>query len=325
MGTCNSAPKAESTSAPAKDELMTTDEDIYSKNNIGDILGSGAFADVHKGTDKESAREYAIKVIKKKQMADEGSTTQDDVRREISIATSLNHPNIVVTSKGFETQEHFYIFMDPVIGGDLFDLVRKASYSNPSSWMNESLCRRLFGQLLEAFKYLHSLGIMHGDMKPENVLLSEKPPQRVAEPVPDTMMIKICDFGFAMKIGNTAKKMLSASGEKRVFGTPNYCAPEVLNGEKVGLPSDVWSLGILLYLLLSGELPVDANEKTMEKDLRILKKGNFPMDGEAAADTWEPISADGKAMVNALTVVDQKKRITVPAAQEHAWISMGKL
>ena len=95
---------------------------------------------------------YAVKVIKKKQMEAEGSTKEEDVRREIRIATSLTHPNIVVTTKGYETPEHFYIFMEPVVGGDLFDLVRKASYSNPSSWMNESLCRRLFGQLLEAFK-----------------------------------------------------------------------------------------------------------------------------------------------------------------------------
>ena len=72
-----------------------------------------------------------MKVIKKKQMADEGSTTQDDVRREIRIACSLDHPNIVKTAKGFETPEHFYIFMEPIVGGDLFDLVRKASYSNP--------------------------------------------------------------------------------------------------------------------------------------------------------------------------------------------------
>ena len=162
-----------------------------------------------------------MKVIKKKQMADEGSTSQDDVRREIRIACSLDHPNIVKTAKGFETPEHFYIFMEPIVGGDLFDLVRKASYSNPQvsassysydyyqyyentsafpttvdllstlqSWMNEALCRRLFRQLLEAFKYLHAAGIMHGDMKPENVLLSEKPPSRVAQPVPETCQIK---------------------------------------------------------------------------------------------------------------------------------------
>ena len=272
-----------------------------------------------------AALRYAVKVIKKKQMADEGSTTQDDVRREIRIACSLDHVNIVKTSKGFETPEHFYIFMEPITGGDLFDLVRKASYSNPQSWMNEALCRRLFRQLLEAFKYLHAAGIMHGDMKPENVLLSEKPPSRVAQPVPETCQIKICDFGFALKVGKSSHKMLSASGEKRVFGTPNYCAPEVLDGKAVGIPSDVWSLGILLYLLLCGELPVDANEKTMEKDLRILKRGNFPMTGEAAADSWETISSEAKAMVNALTIVDPGKRITVPAALDHAWIAMGKL
>ena len=265
-----------------------------------------------------------MKVIKKKQMADDGTTKEEDVRREIQIATSLHHVNIVTTVKGYETPEHFYIFMEPVVGGDLFDLVRKASYSNPSSWMNEKLCRRLFGQLLEAFKYLHGLGIMHGDMKPENVLLTEKPPKSAGQPVPETMTLKICDFGFALKVGNTSRKMKSATGEKRVFGTPNYCAPEVLNGDKVGLPSDVWSLGILLYLLLCGELPVDAKEKTMDNDLRILKRGNFPMEGEAAADTWEPISVDARSMVSALTIVEPAKRITIPGALEHAWIKMGK-
>lgn len=323
MGCTGSTPAANG-ATPAGD-LMTTDEKVRNEHNIGDVLGSGAFADVHKCTDKESATEYAVKIIKKKQMAEEGSTKDEDVRREIQIATSLQHVNIVRTVKGFETPDHFYIFMEPIIGGDLFDLVRKASYSNPSSWMNETLCRRLFSQLLEAFKYMHSLGIMHGDMKPENVLLSEKPPQRPVQPVPETMCIKICDFGFALKVGSTPKVMKSATGEKRVFGTPNYCAPEVLNGEKVGLPSDVWSLGILLYLMLCGELPVDAKESTMEKDLRILKRGNFPMDGEAAADTWENISLDARAMVSALTIVQPNKRITIFAALDHAWIKMAKL
>ena len=110
-----------------------------------------------------------------------------------------------------------------------------------------------------------------------------------------------------------------------VCGTPEFMAPEVIQNRGYGVAADWWSLGILLYLLLCGELPVDAKENTMEKDLRILKRGNFPMEGEAAADTWESISSDAKAMVNALTIVDPNKRITVPGALDHGWIKMGKL
>jgi len=318
MGCTASSPKP-ATSGPA--EVLVPEEQVTAEYDIGEILGTGAFADVHKATDKASSKEYALKVITKKKMEDDGTSAAEDVRREIEIACSLNHTHIVQTVKGYETTEKFYIVMEPVVGGDLFELVKKAAYGNPLSWMNEGLCCKIFRQLLDAFKYLHGEGVMHGDMKPENILLTEKPPPKPTLKISETISVKLCDFGFAMRIGNSSRKIKNKDGVGKVFGTPNYCAPEVLDGEKVGISSDVWSLGILLYLTLCGELPVDVKDNSMEKDVAILKKGNFPMHGEAAADAWESISENARDMVNCLTEVNPKKRITVLDAFKHVWIT----
>ena len=200
---------------------------------LKESLGKGKFGTVRAGVHKKSGKKVAIKVMKKAIM------TQQDVelvRQEIEILKMCQHPNIIRMLDVFENTEHIYIVMEVLEGGDLFAYLEKRKFRIP-----EQRAAKIVHSLAAGLYYLHSYGIVHRDMKPENILMVDPS---------ETSDVKIVDFGLSKMIGPTELC-------NEPFGTLSYVAPEVLLQKPYGKGVDVWSLGILAYLMLVASLPFD--------------------------------------------------------------------
>ena len=194
--------------------------DLY---EVGEVLGHGHFAVVNRGVNKETGEAVAIKAIEK------GRTDVSAIRREVAILQKVgSHPNIVALRDVFETEDRWYLVMELVTGGELFErLVKRGPYS-------EKEASRLMRQMAEAIAWLHSQGVCHRDLKPENLLLSQKDPS-------GEITLKICDFGLSVALGQDG-----TLNEKQ--GTWAYWAPEMWTGH-YGKQVDMWSLGVILYIM----------------------------------------------------------------------------
>uniref|UniRef100_A0A3B5AYS9 Death-associated protein kinase 3-like n=1 Tax=Stegastes partitus TaxID=144197 RepID=A0A3B5AYS9_9TELE len=201
-------------------------EDFY---EIGEELGSGQFAIVKQCREKVSGLEFAAKFIKKRQsIASSRGVRREEIEREVDILQQIQHPNIVTLHDVYENRTDVVLILELVSGGELFDfLAQKESLS-------EEEATQFIKQILEGVNYLHSRKIAHFDLKPENIMLLDK-----NVPLP---RIKLIDFGLAHKI--------EAGVEfKNIFGTPEFVAPEIVNYEPLGLEADMWSIGVITYIL----------------------------------------------------------------------------
>jgi len=185
----------------------------------GEKLGEGAFSIVHRAVHKENGQEVAVKII------DRFGIPPDDekaLRSEVEILRSLEHDNIVRMFDFFEEKKHFYVVLEFVRGGELFDrLVKKTSF-------NEKEARDVVRVVCEALKYCHDRGIAHRDLKPENLLLTSSDE--------NDLNLKIADFGFAIKGAGQ-------SALRTQLGTPHYVAPEIITGKAYDISVDMWSMG----------------------------------------------------------------------------------
>jgi len=207
----------------------------------------------------------------------------------------INHPNCVQLYEMFETSKKIYMVMELLTGGELFDrIVAKGSYS-------EREASDLIKDITSAIQYLHSIGIVHRDLKPENLIYLN---QRADSP------IKITDFGLAkFRSGSKLEAMTTACG------TPGYVAPEVLKNEPYGKAVDMWSLGVILYILLCG-FPPFYHESTAAL-YKQIKKGEY----DFPDPYWTDISDSAKNLVQCLLTVDPKKRYTAKQVLAHPWIA----
>jgi len=216
----------------------------------------------------------------------------------------LHHPNCVKLVEIFQSQKKngkVYMVLEILEGGELFDrIVSKGSYS-------EKEASDLMAVMASTLAHLHAQGIVHRDLKPENLMYLDKTP---ASP------IKVTDFGLAKLIPHDGVSHMMHSA----CGTPGYVAPEVLKNEPGGYDSqcDMWSLGVILYILLCG-FPPFYHEHTSEL-YRQIKKGQY----DFPDPYWTDISAGAKDLVRRLLTVDPKKRLTAVQMADHPWISEGK-
>jgi len=272
-------------------------DDISKLYKLGDELGRGRFSVVNSAVHVKEQRGYAVKVVENKSLSDEENL--EALETEIDILRKLNHPHIVSLKEVVVSTEDTYIVMELLSGGELFNrIVDKGPFA-------EAEAASLFAQILLSMEYLHSRNIVHRDVKPENILyLSSGADQ-----------IKLIDFGYAGVWA--AEKPLTG-----LCGTPDYVAPEVLswyddedNGTPYGKGSDLWSLGVLLYVILSGCSPFSADEE--EAILELVAQAKY----EFHEAEWASISKDAKDLISRLLIVEPTKRLTMEELLNHPWLT----
>lgn len=256
--------------------------------DIGEELGKGAFAPVKKATHKGTKTICAVKLYEKKKLS---PSDAEKLKREISILQSLNHPNIIKLMDLFSEQAAIYLVIEYVPGGELFDrIVQKKSY-------NEKEARDTSKIMLSAMEYCHKSKICHRDLKPDNILLLSRQ---------NDTNIKIVDFGFAT--------VCKASNLQTQCGTPAYIAPEIILGIPYGTQVDMWSLGVVMYILLSGYPPFHANSH--QELFELIKNGMYKFHDEH----WSKMSKDSKDLIASLLTVDARKRATASIALKSTWM-----
>ncbi|KAJ1978174.1 hypothetical protein H4R34_003301 [Dimargaris verticillata] len=271
------------------------------------VLGTGTFAQVKLALCKETGQRLAAKIIDRQRFGSVSVKQHGtDFVQEINIMQSIDHPNIVRVVDVIRTKKFLYIFMPLVQGGDLFEYIMSREK------LPEPEAKFVCYQILMALKYLHERNISHRDVKPENILLRANSPYA---------QIMLTDFGMARVVG---KKSIMQT----MCGTFQYIAPEVIsvnsgvdkdgNDPPRGYSKmvDCWSLGVLLYAMLSGTLPFssdDDNNAILFSEIRAGKI-TFP------PKYWCGISDEAISMVRSLMVVDPRQRCTVHGALNHEWI-----
>ncbi|XP_062985614.1 calcium/calmodulin-dependent protein kinase type IV isoform X1 [Elgaria multicarinata webbii] len=250
-------------------------------------LGRGATSVVYRCRQKGTQKPFAVKILKK-------TVDKKIVRTEIGVLLRLSHPNIIKLKEIFETPTEISLVLELVTGGELFDrIVEKGYYS-------ERDAADAVKQILEAVAYLHANGIVHRDLKPENLLY--------ATPAPDAPL-KIADFGLSKIVADQVTM-------KTVCGTPGYCAPEILRGCAYGPEVDMWSLGIITYILLCGFEPFYDERGDQYMFKRILN-----CEYDFVSPWWDDVSLNAKDLVKKLIVLDPKKRLTTFQALQHPWVT----
>ncbi|XP_044213169.1 death-associated protein kinase 2 isoform X1 [Thunnus albacares] len=266
-------------------------DDFY---EIGMELGSGQFAIVKRCIEKSTGLEYAAKFIKKRQSrVSRRGVRREEIEREVDILQQLQHPNIVALHDVYENRTDVVLILELVSGGELFDfLAQKESLS-------EEEATQFIKQILDGVQYLHAKRISHFDLKPENIMLLDR-----NVPLP---RIKLIDFGLAHKIE-------AGADFKNIFGTPEFVAPEIVNYEPLGLEADMWSIGVITYILLSGASPFLGDTK--QETLGNISAMNYDFDEDLFSNTSEL----AKSFIKQLLEKDTRKRMTIQDALNHPWI-----
>ena len=261
--------------------------DIY---EISSKIGNGKFGLIKLGINKKTGQKVAIKIMCKKDMSNQDLEL---MRTEIEILKICQHPNIIQLYDVFENTDYFYIIMEYCSGGDFFSYLEKRKFRLP-----ENQACRIMHKMCAAVYYIHSYGIAHRDLKPENVLMTSDE---------ENADIRILDFGLSKIIGPEEKCT-------EPYGTLSYVAPEVLLDEPYGKEVDLWSLGIITYLMLSGSLPFD--HKTDEEEIARKTVSEPP---PYKGSIWTKISPEARDFIDRLLQKNPAKRMNIKEALEHEW------
>lgn len=261
------------------------------KYEIGKTLGEGTFGKVKYAVNTETGERVAIKVLDKEKIQKQNMGAQ--IKKEISIMKMVRHKHVVVLREVLASRTKIFIVLELITGGELFDkIVSEGRFS-------EETARFYFRQLVDGVHYCHQNGVCHRDLKPENLLLDESGD------------LKISDFGLsALYDGGGEGENSRASLLHTTCGTPNYVAPEVLADKGYdGRAADVWSIGVILYVLLAGFLPFD--EPTMSALFRKIQKAEF------SYPSW--FTPRVKNLLNKILVADPTQRITLAEIMKEEW------
>jgi len=265
-------------------------EDFY---DIGEELGRGNFAVVKRCKHKENGGEYAAKCItKKRSKASKRGMSKEAVEIEAGVLMALEHEAIIKLYDVFETRTNMTLVMELLTGGELFEEIAKQEFI-----MEKDACFYV-KQILSAIQHMHSQNIVHLDLKPENIVLK----------YPGSKEIKLIDFGLA--------KILDPDKELReMLGTPEFSAPEVISYEPVGPFTDMWAIGVVTYVLLSGASPFlgDDDQETYHN----ITSCDYQFDDEY----FEKITEHAKDFIRKLLIKKPRERNTIDDCLDHHWIA----
>jgi len=274
---------------------MATFHEAYS---LGGVIGRGTYSTVHSVTRKSTGERFAAKFVDR--------TTPSFNPDEIVIAEALRHPNIVETVEVFYTATQAIIVMEQLEGGELFGI------ASASTGVREDLAAAYVFQLLSALSFLHENGIVHRDVKLENLVL-----------ISATQQVKLIDFGFSKRIGK--ERSLNSC-----CGSPNYMSPEMLRATRArdaaslptkhghyGCEVDIWAAGVAMYVLLFGQYPFFESRQSLWHK-RILE-------GQYAIPTGTPVSCEALDLLSKLLDVNVSSRISSSAALNHNWFSVSNV
>lgn len=264
------------------------------KYEIGRTLGEGTFGKVKYAVNTETGKGVAIKILDKEKIQKQNMGAQ--IKKEISIMKMVKHDHVVKLYEVLASRTKIFIVLELITGGELFDkIVAEGKF-------NEDTARFYFRQLVTGVKYCHNQGVCHRDLKPENLLLDE------------SGLLKISDFGLSALYTGASDDTSRATLLHTTCGTPNYVAPEVLNDKGYdGRAADVWSMGVILYVLLAGYLPFD--EPHMSALFRKIQKAEFEY------PRW--FSPEVKGLLNKILVPNPEDRISVEGIQADPWFIHG--
>ncbi|NWQ59891.1 MYLK2 kinase, partial [Neopipo cinnamomea] len=261
--------------------------------NSKDILGGGKFGEVHTCTEKETGLKLAAKVIRK-----QGPKDKEMVLLEIDVMNQLNHRNLIQLYDAIETSREIILFMEFVEGGELFERIIDDDYH-----LTEVDCMVFVRQICEGIRFMHHMHVLHLDLKPENILCISATGH----------MVKIIDFGLARRYNPNEKLKVN-------FGTPEFLSPEVVNYEQVSYSTDMWSMGVITYMLyvragLSGLSPFLGDDDT--ETLNNVLAANWYFDEE----TFESVSNEAKDFVSNLIIKDKSARMSADQCLQHPWLN----
>lgn len=257
-------------------------------------IGEGAFASVHRAVHKETGKVYAVKKIKKKQF---DMQMARELEREMYAMKATSHPGIIRTHDVFNTQDQVLLVLDLMEGGTLKDNVQAVGGKIP-----EHFAVDIVRQVLRALQYLHARGIVHRDIKLENILCETK-----CIPAHN---IRVADFGYVNFVNDHTDVCL-----RSLVGTPVYVAPEIINRKPYGCPVDIYAVGVMLYRMLCGSYPFDAGEDD-EETMNLAVEGKLTFEEHA----WAETSIMCKNFVRALLQPKPERRLNAKAALHHPWI-----
>ncbi|XP_050416467.1 serine/threonine-protein kinase DCLK1 [Patella vulgata] len=292
-GTSNgssSLPNSPKTTRRSAGKTRLPDE-LTERYEVGVVIGEGNFAVVKECIDRFNNRRFALKIIDKTRCQ---GKEEKMIENEVSILRKVKHPNIILLVEEFDTRDSLFMVMELVKGGDLFDAI------STSTKYTERDASGMIYNLAGALKYLHSLNIVHRDIKPENLL--------VCDHGDDSKSLKLGDFGLATVVDDVMYT---------VCGTPTYVAPEILAESGYGLKIDVWSAGVITYILLCGFPPFFSAKDNQEELFDKILEGKF----EFKQPYWDDVSESAKDLITNMLVVDPDQRFTAEQVLTHPWVA----
>jgi calcium/calmodulin-dependent protein kinase I len=252
-------------------------------------LGRGAYGQVFLATHKTTGEELVAKVLLKKKLS---TDCIGSIESEVAALKELNHENIVKLHDFIEDRCAYYLFLEKVSGGELFErIAHKTKYT-------EAEARDVCKEILVGLQHCHNSDIVHRDLKPENLLLLSKD---------DNSKIKIVDFGFACRC---TEPNLEGS-----LGTPIFMAPELWKNESYGKPVDMWAFGVIVFSLISGQLPFPG--KSVGEISGAIKSGRFEFE---PGIVWDEVTTEAKDFICKLLCLDPLARMTATQALNHDWV-----
>ncbi|XP_036427722.1 serine/threonine-protein kinase H1 [Colossoma macropomum] len=270
------------------------DPRVTARYDIKALIGQGSFSHVVRVEHRHTRQPFAIKLLEVK-----GHEGRESCRAELEVLWRVCHANIIRLAEVFETSHRVYLVLELATGGELLErVVARGSFT-------ETDATRALIMVSSGLRYIHALGIIHRDLKPENLLYYH--------PGQDSRLI-ITDFGLACW-GSKSRTLGRGDWALRTLcGTPEYLAPEMVGRRPYGSAVDMWALGVISYILLSGSMPFD--QRSRPRLFKAILRGSYSFHGEP----WSSVSNQAKDFIERLLSLNPEQRMTAEQALKHPWL-----